>query len=482
MRNFLYFFIFLFALNVNAQSSTVKVLDSLSSSPVSFATVYFSNNKGIITDGDGRFELINEQYDSNDSLFISSMGYKKMSLKISSFKDSIVYMIPEMITLENVVVTNRNLSSNEIIEKVKAGIEQNYQKEISEKKIFYRDEENSKIDKIKLNKLKSSIAQVNSSILDSLLIRIPKENKGATETLCYYYGNLEEGNQKINLIKSRQTYKNDDEILNSINSRLKEALQENLKSNSYFKIRSGLLPFSGDLTINDLWDVEDSTSQEAIKKAEELELKRKQGFASYQKRRITNIYSNLFYNEETKLDFILNSNRYKFSDPELTYLGNQLVYVISCFPKGSKDFKGVLYVNSDDFAVMRIDFQNVKSLFKFRLLGVSRNIYLEEGRMVFSKLNNKKYSLSYFQLSLGRKTGIDRPIKVVEKNKYVKGRRKQNQISFKLDLMINSINKQELQIFQSKTMDIKDFENIKENNKVLPEYLDEFTTNFWEEF
>jgi hypothetical protein len=314
-----------------------------------------------------------------------------------------------------------------------------------------------------------------------LLIRIPKENKGATETLCYYYGNLEEGKQKINLIKSRVTYKNDDEILNSINSRLKEALQENLKSNSYFKIRSGLLPFSADLSINGLWEI-DSTNQEALKKAQDLELKRKQNFAAYQKSRITNIYSNLFYNEETKLDFILKSNRYRFGDPELTYLGNQLVYVISCFPKGSKDYKGVLYVNSDDFAVVRIDFENVKSLFKFKLLGVSTNVYLEEGRMVFSKLNNKKYSLSYFQVSNGRKSGIDRPIKVVEKNKYVKGRRKQNQISFKLDLIINSLNKQELQIFQSKTMDIKGFENIKENNKVLPEYLDELTTNFWEEF
>ena len=214
MRNFFYSFIFLFSLNSNAQSSTIRVLDSLSSSPVSFATVYFSNNKGIITDKDGRFELINEQYDNIDSLFISSMGYKKNSLKISSFKDSIVYMIPEIITLENVVVTNRNLSSNEIIEKVKAGIDQNYQKEISEKKIFYRYESNWKIDKIELNKFKSSIDQVNSSILDSLLIRVPKENKGATETLCYYYGNLEEGKQKINLIKSRVTYKKDDDILN----------------------------------------------------------------------------------------------------------------------------------------------------------------------------------------------------------------------------------------------------------------------------
>ena len=481
MKNLLYSFIFLFALNINSQSSTVKVLDSLTLSSIPFATVYFSNNKGIITDIDGRFELINEQYGTNDSLFISSMGYKKTSLKISSFKDSIVYMIPEMITLENVVVTNRNLSSNEIIEKVKAGIEQNYQKEISEKKIFYRYESNRKIDKIELNKFKSSIDQVNSSILDSLLIRVPKENKSATETLCYYYGNLEEGKQKINLIKSRLTYKKDDDILNSINSRLKEALQENLKSNSYFKIKSGLLPFSADLSIDGLWEI-DSTNQEALKKAQDLELKRKQNFAAYQKSRITNIYSNLFYNEETKLDFILKSNRYRFGDPELTYLGNQLVYVISCFPKGSKDYKGVLYVNSDDFAVVRIDFENVKSLFKFKLLGVSTNVYLEEGRMVFSKLNNKKYSLSYFQVSNGRKSGIDRPIKVMEKNKYVKGRRKQNQISFKLDLIINSLNKQELQIFQSKTMDIKGFENIKENNKVLPEYLDEFTTNFWEEF
>jgi len=481
MKNLLYSFIFLFALNINSQSLIVKVLDSLTLSSIPFATVYFSNNKGIITDRDGRFELIKEQSDNNDSLFISSMGYKKISLEISSFKDSIVYMIPKIITLDNVVITNRNLSSKEIIEKVKKSIEQNYQREISEKKIFYRYEFNRKIDKIEFNKFKSSIDQVNSSILDSLLIRIPKENKGATETLCYYYGNLEEGKQKINLIKSRVTYKNDDEILNSINSRLKEALQENLKSNSYFKIRSGLLPFSADLSINGLWEI-DSTNQEALKKAQDLELKRKQNFAAYQKSRITNIYSNLFYNEETKLDFILKSNRYRFGDPELTYLGNQLVYVISCFPKGSKDYKGVLYVNSDDFAVVRIDFENVKSLFKFKLLGVSTNVYLEEGRMVFSKLNNKKYSLSYFQVSNGRKSGIDRPIKVVEKNKYVKGRRKQNQISFKLDLILNSLNKQELQIFQSKTMDIKDFEDIKENNKVLPEYLDKFTTNFWEEF
>ena len=472
----------LFVVNLNAQSLTIKVLDSLSLSPIPFATVYFSNGKGIITNEEGKFELIEQQFEKKDTLFISSMGYKKVSLALDNFNDSMIYMTPKMIELGNVIITNRNLSSKEIIEKVKKGIDKNYQTQLSENKIFYRNEFNGTTEKFKLNKFKSSIDEINSFLIDSLLNSLPKENKGVSEVLCYYYGNLEEENQKINLIKSRETSNKEDEMLKSLNSRLEESLKESLKSNSYFKIRSGLLPFSGDLKIDGLWDVEDSTSQEAIKKAQESDLKRKQNFAASRKSRITNIYSKLFYNDGTDLDFILKSNKYNFSSPELTYLGNQLVYIIYCEPKGSRDFKGTLYINSDDFAVVRIDFENVKPLFKLKLLGISVNNYLQEGRMVFSKLNNENYSLSYFQLSSARKLGIDRPFKIIEKNKYVKGRRKQNQISFKLDLVFNSIYTQELQVFESKVIDEKNFEKIMEENKVLPEFLDEFTTNFWEEF
>ncbi len=472
----------LFVVNLNSQSLTVKVLDSLSFSPIPFATVYFSNGKGIITNEEGIFELIEQQFEKKDTLFISSMGYKKVSLGLDNFNDSIIYMTPKMIELGNVIITNRNLSSKEIIEKVKKGIDKNYQTQLSENKIFYRSEFNGTTEKFKLNKFKSSIDEINSFLIDSLLNSLPKENKGVSEVLCYYYGNLEEKNQKINLIKSRETYNKEDEMLKSLNSRLEESLKESLKSNSYFKIRSGLLPFSGDLEIDGLWDVEDSTSQEAIKKAQESDLKRKQNFAASRKSRITNIYSKLFYNDGTDLDFILKSNKYNFSSPELTYLGNQLVYIIYCEPKGSRDFKGTLYINSDDFAIIRIDFENIKPLFKLKLLGISVNNYLQEGRMVFSKLNNENYSLSYYQLSSARKLGIDRPFKIIEKNKYVKGRKKQNQISFKLDLVFNSIYSQELQVFESKVIDEKNFQKIKEENKVLPEFLDEFTTNFWEEF
>ena len=471
----------LFAVNLKAQSISVKILDSISFNPIPFATVYFSNSSGVISDENGDFELIKNELNDEDSLFISSMGYKKVSYSLNRFNDSIIFLSPKPIELNNVIITNRKLSSQEIIEKIKAAITQNYQTDLSENKIFYRKEYNSTIEKFEINKFKSSIDNVNDLLIDSLLLNLPSENKSVTEVLSNYYGNLEEDNQKINLIKSRETYKKENEILESLNSKLEESLKKSLKSNSYFKIRSGLLPFSGDLEFDGLWDI-DSTNQAALKKANDNEIKRKENFANSIKGRVSNIYSNLFYNDATDLDFILKSNRYEFSNPELNYLGNQLVYVITFRPKGSKDYKGTLHINSDDFAIIRIDFKNVKSLFKLKLLGFSSDNYLIEGRMVFSKLDKKKYSLTYFQVSSGSKAGIDRPFKIIEKNKFVKGRRKQNQISFNLDFIVNSLNKVELRVFQSKSIDLNLYENLKEENKILPEYVDEFKTNFWEEF
>ena len=479
MKRFIIFL--LFAVNLKAQSTSVKILDSISFNPIPFATVYFSNSSGVISDENGDFELIKNELNDEDSLFISSMGYKKVSYSLNRFNDSIIFLSPKPIELNNVIITNRKLSSQEIIEKIKAAITQNYQTDLSENKIFYRKEYNSTIEKFEINKFKSSIDNVNDLLIDSLLLNLPSENKSATEVLSYYYGNLEEDNQKINLIKSRETYKKDNEILESLNSKLEESLKKSLKSNSYFKIRSGLLPFSGDLEFDGLWDI-DSTNQAALKKANDDEIKRKENFANSIKGRVSNIYSNLFYNDGTDLDFILKSNRYEFSNPELNYLGNQLVYVMTFRPKGSKDYKGTLHINSDDFAIVRIDFKNIKSLFKLKLLGFSSDNYLVEGRMVFSKLDKKKYSLTYFQVSSGSKAGIDRPFKIIEKNKFVKGRRKQNQISFNLDFIVNSLNKVELRVFQSKPIDLNLYDNIKEENKILPEYVDEFKTNFWEEF
>lgn len=482
MKNIYFLLLILISFNLKAQSKKVKIIDSISFEPVPFATIFFSNNNGIISDEDGLFELIPEQYSKKDSLFISSMGFEPKQFSLDIFNDSIIRLVPKTISLKNVVVTNNQLSSNEIIDSVKLYIDKNYNFNITENKLFFRQEFNQELEKFKLNKFKSTIKDLTAESMDSMTNNLPKKSKSELESLSYYYVNSNIDVPKIKLIKSRRTNDdNESDLSKSLGDKLEKSLRENLKSNSYFKIRSGWLPFSGDLTFDGLWEI-DSTNQDQLNKLKEEEIKRKENFSIGQKGRIQSVYLKSFFNPNSELNFILKSKNYIFSDSELTYLGNELVYVIECYPKRGDKYKGTIYVNSDDYAVVRIDYENIKPLSNFKLLGVSFSSNLEKGRMVFSKFENEKYSLSYYQNSRGNKISIKRPFKIIEKNKFVKGRKKQNQISAKLDFTSYSIYNTELQVFRVRSIDKVQFDEIDEKNQVLPIYLKEFKKDFWEDF
>ena len=479
MKKLIILLIFIAYYDINAQSLSIQVKDSLTLSPIPFSTVSFSNNKGLISDENGIFQLITTELINQDSLYVSSMGYEKVSYPLIKFKDSIIYLRPKPVVLNDVILTNKRLSSIEIIQEVYKNIDKNYEKGLTKNKIFLSKRSSSKTKRFNTSKFKSSIKEINYSLLDSISNNLSKENENALEILCYQFGNIEQDKQKISLIKARETYNKEDEILESLNTKLELYLKENIKSDSYFKIKSGL--FGGDLEVDGLHDF-DSTDLEVISKKNEEDLKRKKNFAGYQKNTINNFYSTLFFNEDSDFNFILKPNKYTFSEPELNFIGEDLIYVIECNPKGNSKYKGILYINSEDFALIRLDFKNTKSLFKFKLLGVAFNQYLREGKLLLSKFDNEKYNLSYAQVTYNQTFSIDRPIRLIEKNKNVKGRRKQNEISFKIDMAFDQENKIEIQVFESSKISIDEFEKIEETNKVLPEFLDEFTTNFWEEF
>ena len=482
MKQIYFLLLVLISFNLKAQSKKIKIIDSISFEPVPFATIFFSNNNGIISDEYGLFELIPEQYSKKDSLFVSSMGFESKQFSLDIFNDSIIRLVPKTISLKNVVVTNNQLSSNEIIDSVKLYIDKNYNFNITENKLFFRQEFNQELKKFKLNKFKSTIKDLTAESMDRMTDNLPKKSKNELESLSYYYVNSNIDVPKIKLIKSRRTNDdNESDLSKSLGDKLEKSLRENLKSNSYFKIRSGWLPFSGDLTFNGLWEI-DSTNQDQLNKLKEEEIKRKENFSIGQKARIQSVYLKSFFNPNSDLNFILKSKNYIFSDSELTYLGNELVYVIECYPKRGDKYKGTIYVNSDDFAVVRIDYENIKPLSKFKLLGVSFSSNLEKGRMVFSKFENEKYSLSYYQNSRGNNISVKRPFKIIEKNKFVKGRKKQNQISAKLDFASSSIYNTELQVFRVRSIEETQFEEIDEKNQVLPIYLEEFKKDFWEGF
>ena len=466
-------------LNSSSQTLQIKVIDSISEKPIAYSNVYFSNNNGLITDGTGNFELIKSQLSQNDSMYVSMIGYDKKSFLVNNFNDSLIKLVQSPIKLSSVFLTSKKLSSDEIISSVIKNIDMNYEKEFTENKIYLSRKSNSITEKFTIDKFKSTVPEINSSLIDSLLANLKKDNNSGLETLAYYYKNFEEEAQKIKIIKSRETYNKQGEVLESISKKMEEAFKNELKSDSYFKIRSGI--FGGNLDIDGLEEV-DSTNIESVKKFEKKEINEKDDFANSQIRTVNRLYNSLFFEKDSYLNFILKPNKYIFSEPKIDFLGNDLVYIIEATPKGRGKYSGILYINTDDFAVVRIDFKNIKPVYNIKLLGVFVNIYLRDGKMILSKFENKKYSLSYFKINSGRRVGFDRPLKLIEKNKNVKGRRKQNQISFRMDIISDEKTITELQVFESKKISKDEFENLKNKNQVLPEYSEEFISNFWEEF
>ena len=476
---FVYLIFILSILNSSSQTLQIKVIDSISEKPIAYSNVYFSNNNGLITDGTGNFELIKSQLSQNDSMYVSMIGYDKKSFLINNFNDSLIKLVQSPIKLSSVFLTSKKLSSDEIISSVIKNIEMNYEKEFTENKIYLSRKSNSITEKFTIDKFKSTVPNINGSLIDSLLANLKKDNNSGLQTLAYYYKNFEDEAQKIKIIKSRETHNKQGEVLESISKKMEEAFKNELKSDSYFKIKSGI--FGGNLDIDGLEEI-DSTNIESVKKFEKKEINEKDDFANSQIRTINRLYNSLFFEKDSYLNFILKPNKYIFSEPKIDFLGNDLVYIIEATPKGRGKYSGILYINTDDFAVVRIDFKNIKPVYNIKLLGVFVNIYLRDGKMILSKFENKKYSLSYFKINSGRRVGFDRPLKLIEKNKNVKGRRKQNQISFRMDIISDEKTITELQVFDSKKISKEEFENLKNKNQVLPEYSEEFISNFWEEF
>ena len=237
------------------------------------------------------------------------LGYKKSSFLIKDFNDTVIKLVQSPIKLSDVILTNKKLSSEEIISKVIANIDNNYEKEFTENKIYLSRKSNTSTERFIINKFKSTVPEINKSLIDSLLANLAKENNSGLETLAYYYRTFD-AEKKIKIIKSRETYNKEGEVLESINKKMEEAFKNELKPDSYYKIKSGI--FGGDLELDGLEEV-DSTNTESIKKFQEKESTERDDFANNQIWTIIRFYSFLFFEKESLYDLILKATKYIFS-------------------------------------------------------------------------------------------------------------------------------------------------------------------------
>ena len=174
------------------------------------------------------------------------------------------------------------------------------------------------------------------------------------------------------------------------------------------------------------------------------------------------------------------SKWYDFKLIELSYLGYEPVYVIDYFPNSSKaKYKGRLYIHADDFALIRYDYQSIKPLRDFSLFGISLKVQNRHGIRIFKRNSNNKYDLYFSENYYENSFGLDRPLKIIEKNKNVRGRRKQNELRMDILFSGSSSTKTEYIVLSNQELNQIDYDSFKEVQSDIPFELNEYDPNFW---
>ncbi|MFD1615599.1 carboxypeptidase-like regulatory domain-containing protein [Gelatiniphilus marinus] len=471
----------------NAQESIhAKLIDSTTQKPIAFATIELNKKSGVISNENGVFQMyLNKKTSENDSLSINCLGYETKRIAVKKLTDSIIVLRQKSIELDEVLVSNKKYTAGEIIEKAKENLATNYNFEFSKNRLFYRQSDYNNMLKNTIKIKKTTIPELNQKFVDSILHIMPKKSGNHTEILGDLYQKpIIKDALKLDIIKASNLYDKNNEIsFEGLEEKFNNIFKKHVKRDSYFKIKSGIFGTKEDIDSSLFGDTKTDKDIEKTKAFIEAQKKkeseRKKNFLTYRKWGIASLETSSFIFKDSFLNFLEKPNRYKFELLDYLFLNGEFVYKITFAPKRKENFKGVLYINTDDFAIVRVDYQNVKNLKNFRLLGISYSEHLKKGTFIYAKNTLNKYALKYAEAESGNKFGIKRPLKIIEKNKHVKGRRKQNEISTDVHFIVSNITKKELVVFENETITDTAFNNFTEKAKVTPTYLPKYDPSFW---
>ncbi len=461
---------------VSGQTYTTKVIDGKTKKEIPYATVQYAENQGVITNEEGVFSLtIDANTVSLDSVYISSMGYERTGFTFEQLKDSVLSITPRAIELSGVYLFNKELDADEIIERMITRLPENINYAPIKQRYFLRQSVFGSVEKVDFGFEKSSIEELDKELIDSIANAIPKYSSHYTEALGDFYKTKKA--YKVDVFKAAELYdKNDISSFDDLGKRMEEMFKKNVKPDSYLKIKSGL--FSQKVQVDSIMSELETEEAEELEK--EIQKDTISGLVDGQKYIFDELLSEIYYQEDTKLNIVDKYRKYEFELAGYSDIDNEGVYVIAFKPKGGADFRGRFYINIEDFAVMRIDFENLKNLKNFRLLGIFYRETLYKGSMQFTKLDNGRYDLKFAELNFGRWFRFDRPLDVIEKNKNVKGRRKQNELRLNIDFRMTNTNKWEFVVFENTLIEQSQFESFKEDESKKATYLTKYDPDFWQ--
>ncbi|MEP7318089.1 MAG: hypothetical protein ABI921_05100, partial [Panacibacter sp.] len=110
----------------HAQTITARVIDGSNNKPLGYAIVLYHNQQNVVyTDAGGYFSIHADSLLKNDLLTVQFLGFQKFSIAAKDLKDGLlIKMIPDMQSLQPVIVSNCRKTTTYELNKKKGRIKQ----------------------------------------------------------------------------------------------------------------------------------------------------------------------------------------------------------------------------------------------------------------------------------------------------------------------------------------------------------------------
>ena len=359
IKRFIKFYIHIFFLSclpffLFAQNNffSGKVFDFDTKEPLPFTNIFIEGKSiGTISNSQGEFILDIEIVNNSDSIIFSYMGYENFKISIKDIKESeSVYLRKSLLKLPNVSIYAQNLSVRDIIKLIEINYEENYPQKNFTSKIFFHNylsilfsEENQ----LKLKK--SNFEMLNKELVSDVFKMIPKEIVQYQDAIVNIFSYSEK--KKIQPIEgisleegSMKTLKKEiDEKLTDLYLDFDESKKNN---KIYYKVNSGLL-FNVNIDDEEPDSVEESHSKDSLNYYIST---------SYIKYSINNLLNQYRSIKSKNWEFITNPKKYQY-EMNLTVFNDELVYEITFKPEENGLYQGIMYINSDNYAILQLDYE-----------------------------------------------------------------------------------------------------------------------------
>ena len=367
--------------SASEKAVTGVVLDAQTRKPLSFTNIAIAGQyRGTVSNIEGHFILDLQEVGPGDTILFSYVGYETLRLKAEDLKNkSKILMKPITINLEEVQVSSRTLSIDEILELVRQKYPENYPASSLKQHIFFHRYEKVPFPEDQFILRRSDFPGLDPKTFQELMLLVPREFIEYRDAVVDLYSHdknfkmipvqgisLEESSQKDLAKKLEKT----------LGTFIDDIEKSSADSNIYYKFRSGIFSDkTDDIELSDsTWD-EDNDSLNYRIGSDEV----KNDMLT-----LVNDYANM---ESKNWEFLNKSGRYKYTKGPITLFNDELVYPISFKPRGRGLFEGVMYISTGTYAILQLDFAYAegKDSETFKILGFGHAVKYKRGRVIFER-------------------------------------------------------------------------------------------------